>query len=76
MLYETYVEKFIDFVIANVELLELFKGLDTLDILELASANVQKSDIFERGSNVTKTGDDWIVELKIFQAWEDFTCYL
>lgn len=58
MLYETYVEKFIDFVIANVELLELFKGLDTLDILELASANVQKSDIFERGSNVTKTGDD------------------
>ena len=58
MLYETYVEKFIDFVIANVELLELFKGLDTLNILELASANVQKSHIFERGSNVTKTGDD------------------
>lgn len=76
MLYKTYVEKFVNFVVANIELFELLEGLDALNIFELASTNVQKSHIFKRSSNVTKTWDYWIVKLKIFQALEDFTCYL
>jgi hypothetical protein len=58
MFYKTNIEKFINFVIANVELLKLFKCLDALDVLELTPANVEESHVLEGGSNVTKTRDD------------------
>lgn len=55
MFYEAYVEKLINFVIPNVEFLQLFKCLDTLDVFELTSANVEKSYIFKGGADVTET---------------------
>jgi hypothetical protein len=67
------VEKFIDFIVTYVELLQLFEGLDTLDVFELTSTYVKKSNIFERGTDVTEAWYYRIVELQILQAREDFS---
>lgn len=76
MLYEPNIEKFIDLIVAYVELFELLKCLDTLNVLELASTDVQESDIFEGSSDVTKTWDYRIVQLQVLKTREDFSSHL
>ena len=61
MLNKPYIEEFINLIIANVELFQLFKRLNTLYILKLTPSNMQKPNIFERCSNITKTWNYGII---------------
>lgn len=73
MLNKSNIEEFINLIIANVELFQLFKRLNTLYILKFTPSNMQKPNILKRRSNITKTWNYGIIQFEVFKRREDFT---
>ena len=55
MLQEADIEEFGYFVVADVQLFELFESHNSLHLFKFTSSNVQHSDRFKTGSNISKT---------------------
>lgn len=62
MFYKADVKKFIDFIVADVELLKLLECLNTLNVFKFASTEVEYSNISKWCSDITETWDDWVVQ--------------
>jgi hypothetical protein len=76
MLQEANIEKFRYFVVADVQLFELFESHNSLHLFQFTSSNVQHSDRFKTGSNISKTRNNGIIEFKKLQTGQNLSRHL
>jgi hypothetical protein len=76
VLEETDVEKFIDVVEIQIEFLQVLKGLDALDFLQLAPGKVKDPHELERRADVSEALDQRVIHLEVLKGGEDLSDHL
>lgn len=76
MLNEANIEQLVDLVVADIQFLKLFEGLDTLYFLEFAATQVKHTNILKRSTDITERWDDRVIQLEVLETRQNFTSYL